>query len=319
MRRLPFPLSILTWLGRQGTRAIALSCGVGILLPGASSFVRPWLGVTIFLILTMAFLQVDMRALWQKLNRPLHLLKTMIWLMLALPLIASGALWATGLANNYPDTLMIVFIVCAAPPLMSAPAFAVLLGLDGALSLAILIGCLIITPFTAPALAYLFLPDGFSLAPIDLAIRLFGLLAGSFALATAIRALVGNERLRTNHLELSGLNVILLTLFALIAMDSVRDHLARTPLMVVGLTALTFVVAFAMMAASLFLAPKNRPEERMVIAMAAGTRNMGIMVAALGQAIPEFVWLYFALSQFPIYLLPIMLQPIARRVTAASD
>jgi hypothetical protein len=42
-------------------------------------------------------------------------------------------------------------------------------------------------------------------------------------------------------------------------------------------------------------------------------RNMGLMLAALGGALPELTWLYFALSQFPIYLSPQMLKPFLRR------
>ena len=42
---------------------------------------------------------------------------------------------------------------------------------------------------------------------------------------------------------------------------------------------------------------------------------MGLMLAATGGALPDFVWLYFALSQFPIYLAPQLLKPLARRLT----
>jgi BASS family bile acid:Na+ symporter len=33
-------------------------------------------------------------------------------------------------------------------------------------------------------------------------------------------------------------------------------------------------------------------------------RNMGLMLAATGGAVPELTWLYFAIAQFPIYLSP---------------
>jgi BASS family bile acid:Na+ symporter len=45
-------------------------------------------------------------------------------------------------------------------------------------------------------------------------------------------------------------------------------------------------------------------------------RNMGLMVAATDGLLPGTTWLYFALSQFPIYLSPQLLAPIARRLTA---
>ena len=37
------------------------------------------------------------------------------------------------------------------------------------------------------------------------------------------------------------------------------------------------------------------------------------MVAAAGGAIPELAWLYVAMAQFPIYLLPHLLTPVLAR------
>jgi hypothetical protein len=34
----------------------------------------------------------------------------------------------------------------------------------------------------------------------------------------------------------------------------------------------------------------------------ASQRNMGLLLAATGGALPDFTWLYFALAQFPVYL-----------------
>lgn len=45
-------------------------------------------------------------------------------------------------------------------------------------------------------------------------------------------------------------------------------------------------------------------------------RNMGLMVAATPGVLPGLTWLYFALSQFPIYLSPQLLKPIVGRLDA---
>ena len=45
-------------------------------------------------------------------------------------------------------------------------------------------------------------------------------------------------------------------------------------------------------------------------------RNMGLMVAATGGALPGLTWLYFALSQFPIYLSPQLLKPVVQKLRA---
>jgi BASS family bile acid:Na+ symporter len=43
------------------------------------------------------------------------------------------------------------------------------------------------------------------------------------------------------------------------------------------------------------------------------------MVAATGGALPGLTWLYFALSQFPIYLSPQLLKPIVGRMGAGEE
>jgi len=52
------------------------------------------------------------------------------------------------------------------------------------------------------------------------------------------------------------------------------------------------------------------------IGLIAGNRNVGLMLAAAGFAVPDLAWLYFALAQFPIYLLPHLLKPLAKRLAA---
>ncbi len=43
-------------------------------------------------------------------------------------------------------------------------------------------------------------------------------------------------------------------------------------------------------------------------------RNTGLMLAATAGALPDLGWLYFAFTYFPLYLLPLLLQPLARRI-----
>jgi BASS family bile acid:Na+ symporter len=56
----------------------------------------------------------------------------------------------------------------------------------------------------------------------------------------------------------------------------------------------------------------------LAIGLIAGNRNIGLMLAATGFVVPDLAWLYFALAQFPIYLLPHLLKPLTRRISAKS-
>jgi BASS family bile acid:Na+ symporter len=51
----------------------------------------------------------------------------------------------------------------------------------------------------------------------------------------------------------------------------------------------------------------------LVIGLLAAFRNIGLVMAALGSSLPDMAWFYFAMVQFPIYLLPQLLKPLARR------
>ena len=57
-------------------------------------------------------------------------------------------------------------------------------------------------------------------------------------------------------------------------------------------------------------------ERALAIGLMVSQRNMGLMVAATDGLLPGTMWLYFALSQFSIYLSPQLLKPIVDRLRA---
>ncbi len=64
---------------------------------------------------------------------------------------------------------------------------------------------------------------------------------------------------------------------------------------------------------ALVFRPANRARA-LAIGLIEGNRNIGLMLAATGFAASDVSWLYFAAAQFPIYLLPHLLKPLAQRV-----
>jgi hypothetical protein len=55
-------------------------------------------------------------------------------------------------------------------------------------------------------------------------------------------------------------------------------------------------------------------DRALAISLAASLRNIGLVMATLGPTLPDLAWFYFALAQFPIYLFPYLLKPVARRL-----
>ncbi|MEQ8371997.1 MAG: hypothetical protein RID22_02775, partial [Roseibium aggregatum] len=52
----------LAWIGRNGTAALAVSIFIGMALPALSAYLRPYLTVAVFSLLTLAFLREIGRA-----------------------------------------------------------------------------------------------------------------------------------------------------------------------------------------------------------------------------------------------------------------
>jgi BASS family bile acid:Na+ symporter len=64
------PLAALSWLGRQGTRAVAALVVIGIALPPIGAILKPYVTEAVFLLLCIAFLRVDVTAFKTYVRRP---------------------------------------------------------------------------------------------------------------------------------------------------------------------------------------------------------------------------------------------------------
>jgi BASS family bile acid:Na+ symporter len=203
----------------------------------------------------------------------------------------------------------------SAPGLMSSPALAAVLGLDVALTLASLIVSTAITPLTASFFTYIYLGTALA-SPVTFGLTLLAIIAGCALAATVIRRIAGDAFIEAQRERIDGMSMIAMSTFAIAAMDGVVDHFRADPLLVVGLTALAFALALGMIALTALVFLRAGPARAFAIGLIAGNRNIGLMLAATGFVVPDLAWLYFALVQFPIYLLPHLLKPLARRVSA---
>ena len=313
------PAAALAWLGRHGTGAVAISMFVGIAVPPLGALVRPYFAETVIVLLILAFLRVDPAGLRAQLARPALLIAATSWTMLGIPLLIGAGLWAGGLQDMFPVMILALVLHAVAPPTFSSPALAALIGLNAALSLALLIVCIIVTPLTAPTFVALFAGPAVTLSPLGLGIRLSLILAGAAAAAWAIRRIGGKAWVERQAERIDGLSVIALFGFAVALMGNVLENAFGNPMLVIGLIVLATAVSVVLTAlTALLFAPAGR-ETAFALAHAAGSRNMGLMLAASAGLVSELVWLYVALAQFPIYLLPLMYKPLACRLGLGED
>jgi len=314
MPLLAAPAAALSWLGRQGTRAVAASLFIGIMLPPLAALLKPIFAYALFALLSLAFLRVDPAEVRKHFTRPKLVAAAAIWMMLGTPLLIGLSLVAFGMADHLPGLYIAMILQAAAPPVISAPTLAALMGLDAALSLATLVVCTAVTPLTAPVFAAVFVGAGMTLSPLLLGSKLFAMLAGAAVVAWLVRRSAGQPWIDSQMERIDGLSVIALFFFAVALMDGVLHSILNEPLKVLGLTLLSFALSLGLAALTALVFVRLGMAQALALGLAAGNRNMGLMLAAAGTAVPDLTWLYFAIAQFPIYLMPAMLKPLARRV-----
>lgn len=302
----------LAWIGRQGTRALAASIFLGLAVPPLAAYVKPHLAETVFVLLLFSYLRTDPTAFRRYLRSPGLPLLASVWVMVVLPLLF-GAVYVLCGVRQMPALFTILILQMAITPITSSAAFAALMGLDVAFSLVALIICNAMSPVTSVAFSYVFL--GSSLfSPVELGIKLFLFFAGAGAAAYAIRRIAGQDWIERRKEAIDGLNVIAVFVFAIAAMESVPRNVIADPLFALALLALAIVVTVAQLALSLLVFWTIGLDRSLVIGLLAGFRNIGMVMATIGSTLPDVAWFYFALVQFPIYLMPALLHPIARRL-----
>jgi BASS family bile acid:Na+ symporter len=276
------------------------------------ALLRPLVTEAIFLLLCLAFMRMDLGALRGYVGRPGLVLAATLWTMLGVPALFGVATVAVGLEARSPDLLLALMLQAVASPMMAAPAFAAAMGLDATLVLVTLITSTALTPVIAPLFIQIFVGSGPTIAPLALGLKLFGILAGSALVAGVVRRCAGAVAIERRRDEIGGLNILILFVFVAAVMEQVAARFLAGPIRFIGLCALAAVLFLAIFGATALLFTSAGRHRAVGLGFMAAQRNMGLMLAATGGALPDLVWLYFAVCQFPIYLSPYLLEGLGR-------
>lgn len=311
-------MNMLAWLGRQGPRALAAIVFVGIALPPVGALLKPFITEAVFALLCLSFVRIDTTALLRYLKRPGLVLLAAAWSTLVVPLLVGAVCIASGIDQSSPALYRGLILQGIAPPMMAAPALAALMGLDATLVLVSMIASTALIPLTAPLFTYLLIGHDMPLSPVAIGTKLLALLAGSALIGLGIRRAASPARVERYKDAIGGMNIVILFVIVAALMENVAAQLMAAPLAVAGYILLAFGVFAALLGSTALLFAWAGRERALAIALMVAQRNLGLMVAATGGVLPSLSWLYFAVSQFPIYLSPRLLQPLVRRQADAS-
>lgn len=303
-------MDILAYLSSRARWVLVIGVFTGIFLPGLAALVRPFLVPVILLMLTGALLRLDWGAFRAYGGEPGLALLLVLWQLVATPLLVWGLLQPMPL----PATLKLALVLnAAAPPILSSPVFAQILGLDAALAFLGVVLTTLLLPLSL-TLLILGLPDlGLSVAAGPFLLRVSLLIGVPFAVAMGLRRYCSGSTLTRLAPTIDGLNVVLLLVFAVAVMDGVTARGLSEPA-VVGL----WLLAACAMSALLHLAGYGvfhwlGWRRALSLSMLSGNRNMGLMMAVTAGLSGADFALYVALAQVPMYCVPLVFTPLVRR------
>mgnify|MGYP001214236397 CR=1 FL=1 len=222
-------LGALAWLGRQGTRAIAALAMIGIAVPAIGELLQPVFTLAVIVLLSIAFLRLDIVRLRHALRRPALVIAATAWTLLAIPLLIGGAGLALGLDGTAPALFLGVTLHAVASPMVAAPAFAALMGLDATLVLFALVASTMAIPLTAPLLAQFFIGPAANLSLGSLGLGLFAILGVSALAAAAIRRFASLRAIEGYKDEINGVNVVFLFAFVAVTTRGVQASFRADP------------------------------------------------------------------------------------------
>jgi len=302
---------MLKWIGKQKARGIAALVFISILTPPLSALLKPFVTEAIFGLLCVAFIRIDLAAFRHYLQHPGVIISAVFWTSFAVPAGLLAIYIGSDINDNHPNIFPGLALQAVASPLMATPAIVALMGLDATLILITLLFSTLLIPITAPLLLAF---AGVELAthPTQLGLHLATLTTGSLFVGIGLRRLLGSKKIALWDEQIDGVNILLLFIFISAVMGELGIQLLKNPLLILKLTLFTFTITFVLFLTTFLLFQRHGNDRAFALALMTSQRNLGLMLAATGGLLPDMTWLFFAVSQFPIYFAPVLLGPLLK-------
>lgn len=288
----------------------------GIAVPAAAGVLRPHIPLMVAVILFVSALRIEVSALRVTRQQALRDVAVVLALQLVTPLIVYVLLTALPVPELWRDILTVVY---AGASISGAPAFAMLMGLDGARAMRLLIIGTTLMPVTSFPVFSL-LPNVATETSLWLvSLKLLGLISIAGIAALLLRrpatAALGEQAPQI----LNGLNTLALAIFVLALMDAIQPVLLADPLRVLWVLMISCVAnlgAQILHATIITLRARSKGKfptaSELTPAIPSGNRNMALFLAALPVSVTAPWLLFIGCFQVPMYLTPLVMRPLLR-------
>lgn len=302
---------VLRRMGGRATTLLPFSLAIGLLFQDIAAAARPLLWPLAVALLMLALARTDWMRLSSLLRRPGLAVLLALLNLIAVPLVVWPIWQALGL---WPGLVAALCLSAMAPGIISAATTATFLRLDSSLALLLTLFTNFLVPFTLPPLALWLLDLDLRISLVDLSLRLALIVALALAGAIVIRRFLGS-RLAEAGTTLDGLSVVVLMVFAIPLMDGVMARALAEPVKLAGFVAGAFggmILCNLVMAAGLL--PFLDRRTALTAGYCSGGRHNALLMAVLPASADADIFLFIAAVQFPIYLMPTLLEPLYRRL-----
>lgn len=304
-------LTVLQRMGGRATTLLPFSLLLGLLFQDLAAAARPLLLPLVVILLMMALARMDWDRLSALLRRPGPALLLAVLNLVAVPLVVWPVWQGLGL---WPSLVTALCLSAMAPGIISAATTAAFLRLDSSLALLLSLFTNLLVPFTLPPLALWLLGFDLKIGLLELSLRLAMIVALALAGALVIRRWLG-PRLVAAGPTLDGVSVVVLMVFAIPLMDGVVARAMTEPAKLAGFIAGSFA---GMLVCNLVMAVATWPfldrRSALTVGYCSGGRHNALLMAVLPATADPDIFLFIAAVQFPIYIIPALLQPLYRRL-----
>ena len=307
-------LRTLDVIGHRATWVLAIGVFLGIAWQPLAGALSPLLDEFIILNLSLSMMRIEPARFVSYLRRPWVIAAVFVFSMLLLPLLLRAFAEISGMQGALGAGIVFHALTT---PIMSAPALCILFGLDAALALVITVLSYALVPFTLPPMALWLLGIELDVSVLELAMRLGTIVGASFVIAVLVRSFAFGRAMITAHASrIDGILVIGMVGVAVSLMSGLTDYAAARPLHtgIVTVAAFATNIVLQVTAAAVFWWLGRRAA--VTVALVTGNTNVALVYAAVEQGAPYELLVYFVVGQFPIYVLPLVLVPLYRRIVA---